>query len=123
MGALPLDPHTNGFPTFQEEKKNLPPPQRQLRSTTFVSNGIFDGQELDPDVNSFLYKEPPLKIQELLEYFSQKYHQSNKLVIKQWDYQGGDLGKEEIGIIYPVEAYKESKKKGIGFEQPTTRGH
>ena len=33
-GAFPLDSHTYGRPTFQQEK-NLPPPQRQLGSTTF----------------------------------------------------------------------------------------
>ena len=32
------------------------------------------------------------------------------------------MGKEEEGIKYPIEAYKESKKKGLSFEQPTTEG-
>ena len=44
------------------------------------------------------------------------------MVTKKQDYQGGGLGKEEIGIKHPVKAYKESKKKGLSFEQPTTRG-
>ena len=73
MGAFPLDPHTYGYPTSQQEKKSSPPPQKKFGPTTFVSNGILDGQELAPDINTWLYREPPPKNQELLEYFSQKY--------------------------------------------------
>ena len=52
---------------FQQAKKNLPPPQRQLGSTTFVSNGILDGQELALHIKTWLYREPTPKNQELLE--------------------------------------------------------
>ena len=98
MGALPLDPHTYGHPISQQEKNKSPSQQKQFGPTTFVSNGILDGQESAPYVNTWLYREPPPKNQELLEYFSQKYPQSHKLVTKKWDYQGGGLGKEEVSM-------------------------
>ena len=44
------------------------------------------------------------------------------MITKKWDCQGGGLGKEEISIKHLVEAYKESKRKGLDFEQPTTGG-
>ena len=69
-----------------------------------------------------MYIEPPPKKQELLDYFSQKYPQSHKMVTQKWDYQGSGLRKEETGIKHPVEAYKESNKQGLGFGQPTTGG-
>ena len=64
---LPLDPHTYGHPTFQQAKKTSSPQQKKFGSTTFVSHGILDGQELAPDINNWLYKEPPPKNQELLD--------------------------------------------------------
>ena len=70
---LPLDPHTYGCPTFQQEKKTSPPPQKKFGSTTFISHGIRDGQESAPNIKIWLYREPPPKKQELLDYFSQKY--------------------------------------------------
>ena len=45
VGALPLDPHTYGHPTFQQEKMTSSPPQKKFGSTTFISHGILDGQE------------------------------------------------------------------------------
>lgn len=43
--ALPLDPHTYGHPTSQQEKKTSSPPQNKFGSTIFVPHGILDGQE------------------------------------------------------------------------------
>ena len=44
------------------------------------------------------------------------------MVTKKWYYQGGGLGKEENGIKHLVEAYTESKRKGLSFGQPTIGG-
>ena len=52
IGMLPLDPQTYGCPTFQQEKKTSPPPQKQFGPTTFVSHGILDGQESTLDINN-----------------------------------------------------------------------
>ena len=66
--------------------------------TTFITKGILDGEETAPDINTWLYKEPPPKSEALLDHFKQKYPWSHCLAIEKWDYQGGGLGHQQSGM-------------------------
>ncbi len=92
VGALPLDPHTQGCPIHQGPIPKATSQLHQLVPTTFVTKGILDGAENTLDMNTWLYKEPPHKSEALLDHFKQKYPWSHQLAMEQWDYQGGGLG-------------------------------
>ena len=77
-----------------------------MSSTTFITKGILDGVENAPDINTWLYKEPPPKSEALLDHFKQKYPWSHHLAMEQWDYQGSGLDHQELGMRQPIEAHK-----------------
>jgi hypothetical protein len=58
VGALPLDPHAHGRPTHNKDKEIPPPQYTQLGPTTFVSSNTSLHEELTPDINNWLYKDP-----------------------------------------------------------------
>lgn len=103
-------------------KPDTNPQLKQLKPTTFVDNGILNGEEITPTISTWLYKNPPPKGKELLDYFKRKYPHSHCFATEQQDYQGSGLGHEELGIRQPVEAYKEDKKKGLGYGLHVTGG-
>lgn len=73
------------------------PQIKQLGSTTFLTNGILDGEETAPDISTWLYKEPPPKSEEL-DHLKKKYPRSHHLAIEKWDCEGGGLGHLESRI-------------------------
>ena len=85
---------------------------------TFESHGTLNSQEMDPDINRCLYKDPPPPDTQLLGYFKDKYPQSHKYTTEQWNYQGGGLGPHEGGSKDPITASKNPQHQGLGFKTP-----
>ena len=118
-----MDPHTHGRPTHHKEKETPSPQYKQLGPTTFVSLGILLSTKLTPDINNWLYKDPPPNNQERLDYYRQKFPQEHKLVTEKWNYQGGGLGPEGRGMQCPLQPHiGQEKTTGLGFGKPTTEG-
>jgi len=92
ISALLLDPHTQWYPTYQGPKLDMTPQIKQLGSITIVTKGTLDREETNPNISTWLYREPPIKNKELLDHFKQKYPWSHHLATKQWDYHDGGLG-------------------------------
>lgn len=74
------------------------------------------------DFNTQLYRAPAPRSEELLDHLKKKHPWSHFLTTKQWKYQGRNLKHEESSIRYPVEAYKEERKKGLCYGLPIARG-
>lgn len=70
---------------------------------------------MDPDINKWLYKDPPSRDTQLLEYFKEKYPIPYKNVTEHYNYQGGGLGPQEDGNLFPIIPSQNPEYQGLGF--------
>ena len=73
VATIPLDPHTQGCSTHQGPRPETTSQIYHLGSTIFITKCILDGAKNAPDINTWLYKEPPPKNEVLIDHIKQKY--------------------------------------------------
>jgi hypothetical protein len=122
VGALPIDPHTQGRQPNSIKTESGTTKTLQFGPTTFVSQGTSVGQEMEPNINQWIYKDPSSQDTSRLDYFKNKYPTTHKLVTEKWNYQGGGLGYEEQGMKDPIVPTRLEKHLGLGMGSDTTGG-